>query len=267
MREHSGRAAVQGKGAHSPGRLSFRGHEDGLALFLLYFLLAAGGLWHLLGWFQGLMQLLAAPMLIAVALLVSYLHGRHYGLWRGSAGARLRWWGFLAGVVLSAFGLEWAGVTTGRIFGHYGYGDKLQPQFFGVPLAIGFAWLAMVLTSAGVADWLPDAWRHLFRGRQGNESVSGADRPASDHGLLRILLIALLMLLFDWIMEPAAVRLGYWSWRGGIIPLQNYLAWFVFALVFAAAAWRLGFLQRGAPALSRHAWLAQILYFLLVRLG
>ncbi|HOC89793.1 MAG TPA: carotenoid biosynthesis protein [bacterium] len=240
---------------------------EGFVLFLLYFLLAAGGLWHLLGWFQELMRLLAAPMLIAVALLVSYAHGHHYELWRGPAGARLRWLGFLAGVLLSAFWLEWAGVTTGKIFGRYAYGEKLQPQLFGVPLAIGFAWLSMVLSSAAVADRLIGAWTRRAQVRRGLEPPSVKVTPASDRALLRILLTALLMLFFDWVMEPAAVRLGYWSWQEGIIPLQNYLAWFLFSFLYAAAAWRLGFLQRGAPRLSRHAWLAQIIYFLMVRLG
>ena len=39
--------------------------------------------------------------------------------------------------------------------------------------------------------------------------------------------------LFDYIMEPVAIRYDYWSWQGGAIPLQNYIAWFIIATLFA----------------------------------
>jgi hypothetical protein len=41
--------------------------------------------------------------------------------------------------------------------------------------------------------------------------------------------------MFDWIMEPVAIRLDYWTWAGGDIPMQNYFAWFVIATVSAFA--------------------------------
>jgi putative membrane protein len=44
-----------------------------------------------------------------------------------------------------------------------------------------------------------------------------------------MLLAASLALCFDIILEPVAVKFGYWSW-GHNIPLQNYLAWFVISL-------------------------------------
>jgi putative membrane protein len=207
---------------------------------VLYLLLIAGGVWHLLGWFQNLMRILAAPLLAGLALLLAISHSRRY------ADRRRQGILFYAGVGISACGLEYLGVISGRIFGSYSYGPILQPQLLGVPLAIGFAWLAMVLSSAGIADLLT--------------ARAGGGPP-----WVRIPFIALLMVLFDWIMEPAAIKLGYWSWQNGEIPWQNYLAWFLFAMLYAAWAWQLGLLQKGAPVLSRHAWLAQILYFLLVR--
>ena len=218
-----------------------------LHLFLLYFLLAAGGLWHLLGWFQPLMRLLAAPMLIALSVIVSIAQIRHDRLQQHSGGT-WRWYGYFTFVIVSAFLLEWMGVTSGKIFGVYAYGEVLQPKLMGVPVAMGFAWLSMVLSSAGVAEWL--------------KAKSGWMGP-----WLTPLFIALLMLLFDWVMEPAAVKLGYWHWREGSIPLQNYLAWFVFSFFYAVIAGRLGLLRRGTPVLSRHAWLAQIIYFILVHMS
>jgi putative membrane protein len=42
---------------------------------------------------------------------------------------------------------------------------------------------------------------------------------------------ACMMTFYDFIMEPAAVKMGMWYWKGGIIPLQNYLAWFICSLI------------------------------------
>jgi putative membrane protein len=32
-------------------------------------------------------------------------------------------------------------------------------------------------------------------------------------------------------MEPVAVENGYWFWDKGVIPLYNYLSWFIVALI------------------------------------
>ena len=51
---------------------------------------------------------------------------------------------------------------------------------------------------------------------------------------LKVLFGALVMVVYDLIMEPVAIRLDMWSWGGDVIPLQNYIAWFVISLVFLA---------------------------------
>ncbi|HNW60182.1 MAG TPA: carotenoid biosynthesis protein [bacterium] len=241
MRDRKGGAAAQGERGLPPGGRVFREHGEGLAIFLLYFLLAAGGLWNLLGWFQELMRLLAAPLLIALAILLAAIHARRQAAPRR---ALLSY----AGVVVSSFLLEWLGVTTGKVFGPYRYGEVLQPQLFGVPLAIGFAWLGMLISAAAVADGL-------------------MQRLPGRSPWVQVVFTAVLMLVFDAVMEPAAVRLDYWQWQGNLIPPQNYVAWFLFSLFYSAAAWRLGLFRNGLPAFCRHAWLAQLFYFLLVRLG
>ncbi len=217
-------------------------------LVILYLLLCAGGLWHVLGWFQPLMRALAAPMLFSLALLLFLACAQRKGVADSS-----RWALFSIGVIVSAFFLEWFGVHSGKVFGPYAYGKVLQPQLLGVPVVIGFAWLTMILSSAGVMQWI----------------VCRLDRtgpPLFRSAGVQVILIALLMVFFDWVMEPAAVRLDYWRWLEEEIPLQNYSAWFVFSLLYAVAALRLGLLKNGWPALARHVWMAQIIYFLLVRL-
>ena len=38
---------------------------------------------------------------------------------------------------------------------------------------------------------------------------------------------ALLMVAYDLLLEPVAIRFDFWSWDLGLIPLQNYLAWWL----------------------------------------
>jgi hypothetical protein len=52
-----------------------------------------------------------------------------------------------------------------------------------------------------------------------------------------VFLVAAFGLLFDIIMEPVAIALDFWRWPMDIVPLQNYIAWFVLgidSLYFAA---------------------------------
>ncbi len=210
-------------------------------IFLLYFLLLAGGLWHVLGWFQDLMRLLAGPMLMALALVtLMAMTGPGSSLvWRRRA------WIYSLAVVATSHCIEWYGVRSGLIFGSYHYGQILQPQVAGVPLAIGFAWLVMIWSSAAVAQrLLPQKLRR--------------------HALAFIMATAVLMVAFDAVMEPAAMKLGYWTWRGGEIPAQNYLAWFALSMAYAALGWRLRLFAEKLPALAGHVYAAQLCYFILV---
>jgi putative membrane protein len=52
-------------------------------------------------------------------------------------------------------------------------------------------------------------------------------------------------------MEPVAVKLGFWFWKSGIIPIYNYVCWFVTAvfLQFILRKWRLNEANNVAVAL------------------
>lgn len=115
-----------------------------------------------------------------------------------------------------AFAVEYIGVTTGLPFGRYTYTDVLGFKLGGaVPLPIPFAWLLVVPGAIGVARQAGVAWRWL---------------P---------LAVALLVLLFDLLLEPFAVYvLDYWRWLDGGpyygVPIANFVAWAVTGLVLAA---------------------------------
>lgn len=36
-----------------------------------------------------------------------------------------------------------------------------------------------------------------------------------------------LMTSLDYLVEPVAIKLDFWNWENEIIPLQNYLMWFI----------------------------------------
>jgi len=211
-----------------------------IKIIILYILLIAGGLWHMLGVLQNAMRLLAAPMIVALCLALCYEYLRNH------FNRKFILWGVF--VCMAGFFIELIGVKTGAIFGSYFYGAILQPAIWNIPLAIGFAWLAMIVSSAAISQYLLPA-RFL-------------QQPA------RIALaIAMLMVIFDLFMEPAATKLGYWTWNTESIPLRNYLAWFVFGFLLSYIGLRLGLFRKKSSALAAHAYIAQLCYFVLVSLA
>ncbi|MDZ7265997.1 MAG: carotenoid biosynthesis protein [candidate division KSB1 bacterium] len=219
-----------------------------LRVGLVYFLLLTGAAWHALGVLQRAMRLLAAPMMFALALLLlgEYLCKLRRLQTTTDRNLVQRFAGWGSAVILAGFLVELVGVHTGRLFGHYHYQGVLQPEFAGVPLVIGFAWLTMLLSSAALAQ------RFLKAGASPGRSAAG---------------IAAFMVLFDLFMEPAAMALGYWHWQEGVVPLQNYAAWFGIGCLLAHVGLRLGVLQTEFSSLPRHAYLAQLLYFTIVNLS
>lgn len=200
---------------------------------LMYVMMIAGAVWHSLGWFDSLMRWLSGPMLIGFGIGV---------LLQARKRATPLFWLWAVLVLVLSFLIERTGVQTGRPFGAYAYSRVLQPQWMGVPLAIAFSWLMLLIGAARIAAW----------------AGGGRSRP------LLVFVVALLMTLFDAVMEPAAVRLGYWSWQGATIPLQNYISWFVIALLLALAGSLMDLEKVLRSRRLAHFYLAPLLYFFLV---
>jgi uncharacterized membrane protein len=136
------------------------------------------------------------------------------------------------------YAAEAIGVYTGSIFGDYHYGATMKLQVLEVPLIIPFNWVMLVLGMTSIFHSLRiRAWMVPF-------------------------LSALGLVVFDYTMEPVAVILDYWTWKGGVIPLQNYLAWFLIAgVVSSATLWSGINLDR---KLLRYYVLIQWLFFLIL---
>jgi len=140
---------------------------------------------------------------------------------------------------LFTFFLEVIGLATGGIFGPYIYGDTLGFQLWGVPAVIGFNWLLVILGSVNFANQLVK------------------------HTLLSTFLVGVLTVVFDYVMEPIAVKLNYWRWYTAFIPVENYIAWFLVAF-FTAGIYNWGKLKIHTK-LPMMYFLIQFLFFLFLR--
>jgi putative membrane protein len=74
---------------------------------------------------------------------------------------------------------------------------------------------------------------------------------------------ALLAVFFDWIMEPAAIALGYWSWQDSEIPMFNYISWLIVSAVLLVIFHICKFDKRNKFAVN--LLLIQFMFFLLLR--
>jgi putative membrane protein len=74
---------------------------------------------------------------------------------------------------------------------------------------------------------------------------------------------ALLAMFFDWVLEPVAVELGYWTWADGIIPWFNYATWWGVSAVIMLFFHFLPFRKHNLFAV--HLLMIQVMFFLLLR--
>ena len=115
---------------------------------------------------------------------------------------------FLAISYLIGFCAELYGVQTGQLFGEYVYGRVLGPKIWGTPYMIGVNWMLLSYAVGVTANHLFPKW----------------------HWLLKAIMATLLLVSLDVLIEPVAIRYGFWSWKNGTPPLQNYLGWFLVSL-------------------------------------
>jgi uncharacterized membrane protein len=119
-----------------------------------------------------------------------------------------------AAIGIAGFLLEWVGAATGYPFGGYRYSPTLGLAFFGVPLAIAAAWIAVVIQGCMLAA--PSA-RALRACSAGGYAV-----------------------MLDLVLDPVAHARGFWEWDAHDavvafhgVPWTNYAAWFAAAALFS----------------------------------
>lgn len=111
-------------------------------------------------------------------------------------------------ILVSATGVEIAGVNTACVFGQYRYGESLGIKVYNTPLIIGLNWLFLTYTTASVLE--------------------GFKIPVS----VKIAGSSFLMVFYDILLENVAPKLGMWDWNNGVVPIRNYIVWFVLAVTY-----------------------------------
>lgn len=126
--------------------------------------------------------------------------GRDRSLWLSAA---LIWVGGMT--------VEWVGVHTGRLFGDYEYSSSLGPLIFGVPVTLGFAWIAVVCNAALLS--------YDFE-QTGPRAV-----------ILRAVQVGFWTVLLDLVLDPVAHARNFWAWEDGggfyHVPWSNFAGWFI----------------------------------------
>ncbi len=167
--------------------------------FVLYYLVGFVGLSlpSTRAFFIGLMPL---SLLLSAAILL-FFHRK----WHSTDAIVLLF------IAITGYLIEVLGVLTGHVFGTYWYGSALGLKAFNTPLIIGLNWLMLTYCVYAVMEETRLFWP------------------------LKALAAGVLMVVFDFVMEPVAMRLDMWHWQGGVVPIQNYQAWLIISLVFLAA--------------------------------
>ncbi len=111
-------------------------------------------------------------------------------------------------IAAGGFLVEAVGVLSGNIFGAYWYGETLGVKLFDTPLIIGVNWMMLTYCTYSIMENTRLFWP------------------------LKAIAAAILMLSYDLVLEPVAIRTGMWYWESGSVPLQNYQAWFIISLIF-----------------------------------
>ena len=175
---------------------------------------------------------------ITDALLLAVCAPVLYFIYQKHQDQRLLWW--VAITYWGTFFTEVVGVATGLVFGEYHYGATMWVQWLDVPLILALNWTLLILATNDLASRMVNSpW-------------------------LAAVIASGFIALYDICIEPVAVALDYWQWAGGSIPVQNYVAWSLVALIFSLPLQLLNIKFRH-PLLFVYA-AAQLIFFLFLLL-
>ena len=157
------------------------------------------------------------------------------------------------------FLVEFIGVNTHILFGNYVYGNSMGIKFKSVPIIIGLQWF-VVIYCCGVIMNFVSHWAKRKLKEYGEE-----DKTTKKAGSISLMIDAsLLATLFDYIIEPAAQKLGYWKWENSTVPFFNYTCWFFISAGLLMIFDRLEFNKLNKFAI--HLFIIQMLFFTALRM-
>ncbi|MBS1747816.1 MAG: carotenoid biosynthesis protein [Bacteroidetes bacterium] len=163
---------------------------------------------------------------------------------------------FLLLTVVGGFCIEAIGVNTQTIFGKYEYGNVLGIKILNVPLIIGFNWFIIIYCTGMITQAYEN---YMLKKIQ----EQGLNLNTKMQMLSFLVDAAFLSVFFDWLMEPIAVKLGYWKWQNGDIPVYNYISWMIISTMLLWVFRKLNYNKRNV--FSVHLLIIQLLFFLVLR--
>jgi len=167
----------------------------------------------------------------------------------------LHFWIFVFIAITIGIVVELVGTQTGLLFGNYEYGKVLGPAIKNVPWVIGINWF-MIIYCCGIS------MKMLLR-KISTSIDADVTRPRPFLKTMSVIIDgATLAVVFDWLMEPVAIELGYWTWAGDI-PVFNYACWFLVSMVLLLFFHFLKFDKENKFAVD--LLLIQAMFFLLLR--
>jgi putative membrane protein len=139
-----------------------------------------------------------------------------------------------------SFFIEVAGVRTGIIFGNYAYGQTLGLKALDVPIIIGANWMMLIYCVGVICNKI-------------KTSV-----------ILKSLIGSSILVVFDYVIEPVAIKYNYWTWNHSNVPLQNYVGWFVVSFLLLLLFNFLNFTKNNK--LAQSLFIIQFVFFILLAL-
>ncbi len=144
----------------------------------------------------------------------------------------------LASIFIVSIVIEIIGVTTGKLFGVYEYGRGLGVKIADVPVIIGLNWVFLTYASNGIIS------------------------KYTSKNMLIIVGAALLMVGYDILLEKVAPLMDMWMFLKNDPPINNYIFWFLLALIFNWFIQRLRVNTNNRPA--RWLFFVQFGFFIIL---
>ncbi|MFY7899588.1 MAG: carotenoid biosynthesis protein [Chitinophagaceae bacterium] len=168
-------------------------------------------------------------------------------------------WFFLFFFIAFMVGMatEMIGVNTGKLFGQYKYGTVMGPKFNGVPYLIGINWFVVVYCSGVIMTFLNDWIEEKYL-------LAGVIIKPWIKQISFVIDAALLTTFFDYVLEPVAIRLQFWQWHNQIIPLYNYVCWFIISALLLLVFRAMPFKKHNHFAI--HLFIIQFLFFVALQI-
>jgi putative membrane protein len=168
----------------------------------------------------------------------------------------LRFFAFVFATIIAGFFAEVLGVNTSVLFGKYNYGNVLGFKLFNVPLIIGLNWFLVIYCTGMITQ----SYENFMV-----KKINAKGMVINKRMMMTSFIIdaSFLAVLFDWVMEPVASKLGFWQWENGKIPNYNYISWVIISALLLAVFRKLNYDIRNIFAV--HLFIIQLLFFLVLR--